>query len=346
MRLGVVLDLRNPPAWRQPWPRLYAAALDFVAEADRLGLDVAVGEHHLWDDGHMPQPLAFLAAAAARTLRARLATSVLIVPFQHPVALAEQAALVDCLSGGRLELGLGMGYRVPEFKAFGVDLRHRLALYERTIATIRELWRTGGVTPPIVQHTIPLWAGVRGPRGSRLAGRLGMGPLTLPGTEWPSYLTGIGEAGGRDRPRFGGPLYAMLADDPERTFTSLAPRIEEHWRAYDRHGVEGTVEPPPAPLSAADYRRIGPVAGPVGGAGSRRTIGFGVYTPEQAAEALAEVAAGRTPDWVYFPATLGSRFDDIAYRHIELIATRLAPLLAVGDDACGGAAAQPRRARE
>ena len=327
MRLGVTLDLRNPPRWHQPWPRLYGAALEFVEEADRLGLDVAVGEHHFWDDGYMPQPLTFLAAAAARTSRSRLATSILIAPLQHPVALAEQAAVVDSLSGGRLELGLGMGYRVPEFDAFGVDLKDRLRLFEEAVESIRRFWREGPVTPPPVQESIPLWAGVFGPRGSYLAGRLGMGLLTLRDAQWEAYLAGIRDAGSRWRPTFGGPVYAMLSDDPERTFAELSPRIEDHWHAYDRYTVEGTGKDVPPPLAAAAYRRIGPFSGLVDPAGTRRTIGFGVFTPDEAAAAVRAAAAGREPDWVYFPATLGGIFDGTSHRHLELIATALRPLL-------------------
>jgi alkanesulfonate monooxygenase SsuD/methylene tetrahydromethanopterin reductase-like flavin-dependent oxidoreductase (luciferase family) len=328
MRLGITFDLRNPAGWRRPWTDVYAAALELVEEADRLGLDVAVGEHHFWDDGYMPQPLTFLAAAAARTSKARLATSILILPLQHPVTLAEQAAVVDGLSGGRLELGLGTGYRVPEFEAFGGDLTRRLQVFEERVEAIRSHWRGGTVTPQPVQETIPLWAGVRGPKGSYLAGRLGMGLLTMPGREWESYLAGVRDAGDGFRPRFGGPVYAMLADDPDRAFAELAPRIEDHWHAYDRYGTEGTGAPIPAPLGADDYRRIGPFAGPVDAEGSRHTLGFGVFTPEQAADAIEAVAAGRTPDWVYFPAGLASLFDGTAHRHVELIATRLRPLLA------------------
>jgi alkanesulfonate monooxygenase SsuD/methylene tetrahydromethanopterin reductase-like flavin-dependent oxidoreductase (luciferase family) len=188
-------------------------------------LDVAAGEHHFWDDGYMPQPLTFLAAAAARTSQARLGTNILIAPLQHPVALAEQVAVIDSISGGRIELGLGMGYRVPEFEAFGVDLGRRTKIYEETVDAIRALWHDGRVTPPLVQDTIPLWAGVRGPKGSYLAGRLGMGLLTLPGAQWESYLSGIRDAGNGFTPRFKGTVFAMLADDPDRTFASLAPRI-------------------------------------------------------------------------------------------------------------------------
>jgi alkanesulfonate monooxygenase SsuD/methylene tetrahydromethanopterin reductase-like flavin-dependent oxidoreductase (luciferase family) len=328
VRLGVTFDLRNPGDWRRPWPEVYAAALDFAAEADRLGLDVAAGEHHFWDDGYIPQPLTFLAAVAARTERARLATSVLIAPLHHEVELAEQAAVLDCLSGGRLELGLGTGYRAPEFEAFGADIAHRLRTFEDRVLRLRELW-SGGVTPPPVQDTIPLWGGLRGPRGARLAGRLGMGMLYLPEAPWESYLRGIAEAGDGVRPRFAGPVYAVLADDPERAFAQLAPRIEDHWRAYDRHAVQGTDAPLPDLLTAADYRRIGPFAAAVDPADpdSRRTLGFGIFTPAEAADAIVRVAAGRSPDWAYFPAAVGGVFDDVAYRHLELIATELRPLV-------------------
>ncbi len=326
MRVGIVLDLRNPPSTGRAWPDVYAAALEFIEEADRLGLDVAVGEHHFWDDGYMPQPLAFLAAAAARTSQARLATSISIAPLHHPVELAEQAAVVDCLSGGRLELGFGTGYRVPEFAVYGVDVTRRLALYEERISAIRTLWADGTVTPQPVQDSIPLWAGLRGPRGAYLAGRLGMGMLYLPERPWDDYLRGLEDGGTGASPRLGGPVYAMLSSEPDAAWAELGPHIEDHWHAYDRHTAEGVGEPP-APLAAADYRRIGPFAAPVDAAATRVTIGFGVYTPEEAAAAVRSIATGRTIDWVYFPATLGSRFGERAYEHLRLLATELPALV-------------------
>ena len=68
MRFGVYFDLRNPPGWRQDWARLYAFTLEMCEEAERLGADSAwFSEHHLFEDGYLPQPLTFAAAAAART---------------------------------------------------------------------------------------------------------------------------------------------------------------------------------------------------------------------------------------------------------------------------------------
>src|SRR5690242_5556583 len=95
-------------------------------EAELLGCEsVWLTEHHLFDDGYLPQPLTFAAAVAARTRRLRIGTAIVIAPLHHPVELAEQAAVVDIISHGRLELGLGAGYRVPEFQLYGAEVSTR-----------------------------------------------------------------------------------------------------------------------------------------------------------------------------------------------------------------------------
>ena len=111
--IGVWFDLRNPPAWRQDPARLYAFALELCEEAELLGADsLWFSEHHCFEDGYLPQPLTFAAAAAARTTRVRLGTGILVAPLRKTAQLAEEAAVVDIISGGRLELGLGAG--VPD----------------------------------------------------------------------------------------------------------------------------------------------------------------------------------------------------------------------------------------
>ena len=110
MNVGIYFDLRNPAVWRQDQSRLYGFALEMCEEAEQLGChSVWLSEHHGFDDGYLPQPLTFAAAGAARTKCIRIGTAVLIAPLHHPVHLAEQAAIVDILSNGRLELGLGAG---------------------------------------------------------------------------------------------------------------------------------------------------------------------------------------------------------------------------------------------
>ena len=160
MRIGLYLDMRNPPRWRRPWARHYGRWLELVEEADRLGADsVWLSEHHFFEDGYLSQPLAFAAAVAARTKRARVGTAVVLPALKSAAQLAEEAALVDVISDGRLDLGVGSGYRVPEFDAFGADIARRYELVESRVDRVRELWASGTVVPAPVQDPVPWWGG-------------------------------------------------------------------------------------------------------------------------------------------------------------------------------------------
>ncbi len=169
MNVGLYFDLRNPPGQAIDATRLYGFTLEMCEEADRLGChSLWFSEHHLFDDGYLPQPLTMAAAVASRTRRARLGTAVMIAPLHHAAELAEQAIVVDIISGGRLDLGIGAGYRVPEFDLFGADLARRYAVTDSRAVELLALFRT--VTPSPVQEPIPVWLGYGGPRGAVRAG--------------------------------------------------------------------------------------------------------------------------------------------------------------------------------
>ncbi|HEY5299342.1 MAG TPA: LLM class flavin-dependent oxidoreductase, partial [Acetobacteraceae bacterium] len=90
----------------------YRGFIDYVVEAERLGFDsVFLVEHHFTGQGQVSASLTLLAYLAARTSRIRLGTAVVVLPWHNPVLIAEQAATLDLLSGGRLDLGVGKGYR-------------------------------------------------------------------------------------------------------------------------------------------------------------------------------------------------------------------------------------------
>ncbi|MBI4578398.1 MAG: LLM class flavin-dependent oxidoreductase, partial [Planctomycetes bacterium] len=264
MQIGLYFDLRNPPGWRRDWARLYAQTLEWIEGAEHLGgQSIWLSEHHLFEDGYLPQPLTFAAAVAARTRRVRIGTAVLLAPLRSAAQIAEEAAVVDLISGGRLELGLGAGYRVPEFRAFGADFGTRLqVLFERG-REIQRLHAEGGTTPPPVQRPLPLWFGVSGPRGARWAGRLGAGLLRIKAAQLGPYHTGLAEGGYSARQaRMGDVFEAILADDPEAAWPRVAPCLAYQWDSYRRYAVEGTDRPAPPPIDPDQWRRPGPDGAP------------------------------------------------------------------------------------
>src|SRR5262245_58413988 len=118
MRLGIYFDLRNPAEWQRSPSALYRGTLDLVDEAERLGIDsVWFSEHHFFEDGYLPQPLTMAAAVAARTSRVGIGTAIIAAPLHKPIEIAEQAAVVDIISDGRLTIGVGAGYVQKEFAA-------------------------------------------------------------------------------------------------------------------------------------------------------------------------------------------------------------------------------------
>ncbi len=142
LRFGVVHDLRSPPGSEVTLPEMYAQALDQLEMADELGLELAwFTEHHFLDDGHLPNFVPIAGAVAARTSRLRISTDILLAPFVHPVRLAEDLAVLDNISGGRIELGIGMGYAAHEFRGFGIPQSRRVSLTEELVQILRLAWK-------------------------------------------------------------------------------------------------------------------------------------------------------------------------------------------------------------
>ena len=125
LRFGIGLFTGQIPAGSsRTFAQEYRETLELVCLAESLGFDSAwVSEHHGSSDGYLPSLLPMLAAFAAVTERIELGTGIVLTPFHEPLRLAEDAAVVDQLSGGRLILGLGLGWREEEFRMFGVPMR-------------------------------------------------------------------------------------------------------------------------------------------------------------------------------------------------------------------------------
>ncbi len=143
VRVGLGLFTGQVPAWSsRSFSQEYRETLELIRLAEAVGFDSAwVSEHHGASDGYLPSLLPMLAAAAAVTERIALGTGVILAPLHDPLRLAEDAAVVDQLSGGRLVLGLGAGWREEEFRAFGVPRAERVV---RTVETVEILRRAFG----------------------------------------------------------------------------------------------------------------------------------------------------------------------------------------------------------
>jgi probable F420-dependent oxidoreductase len=156
--------------------------------AEAAGFDsIWLGEHHN-NPVLYPAPLIGLAAVASRTRRIRLGTGVLLLPFYHPVMVAEEGAMVDMISGGRLILGVGAGYAPEEFAAFGSSLKERGSRLEESASLLHRFWTEENVTHhgkhyqldnvtvaprPVQRPRPPIWFGAWAEPAIRRAARLG-----------------------------------------------------------------------------------------------------------------------------------------------------------------------------
>ena len=136
---GLWYDFRNPARWRQAPGRLYRETIDQAVWAESLGFGSAwISEHHFSEDDYASSPLTIAAAIGARTSSMRVGTNIVVAALHDPVRLAEDAAALSLMTGGRFELGVGLGYHEREFAAFGRQVRQRPSLLEDSIAVIRQ----------------------------------------------------------------------------------------------------------------------------------------------------------------------------------------------------------------
>lgn len=320
MKLGLFFDLRNPEPWALPWPDVYARNLELVEGAEQGGLgSVWFTEHHLFADGYLPQPLTFLAAVAARTRTITIGTAVLLAALRPAPLVAEEVAVVDQISGGRLQLGIGAGYSPREYDLYDRDLSKRYGLTDAAVAEIRRLLDDGVVTPPAAQRPFPIWLGYQGPQGARRAGRLGVGLLSLDQRLLEPYREGLVE-GGHDpaSARTGGMLDIVVADDPEQALARILPHHLHQANTYAECAVAGTgTEPRVLTAEKVMGRSTAPGQVP----------GLRVMTPPDAVAAIREATAGAPVEHVYLWASVAGMPGDVVDRHVELLCTEVAPAL-------------------
>ena len=321
--LGVWLSLRydmRAPAFGAPPEALYRAALDQCAWAEDHGFAMAtLSEHHGADDGYCPSPLVMAAAIAGRTRNLRIMIAALVLPLYDPVRLAEDLAVLDLASGGRIDLILGAGYRAEELAMFGRTLDDRVPLLEEGIEVLRKAWtgeeftyrgRRVRVTPRPARPEGPgLLLGGASRGAARRAARLGLGFLPVDDTVWGYYQDAcrelgqdVGPAPGLDQPRF-----VHVADDPDEAWARIAPHAFHDTNTYGAWLADANERGPYQVTDDVDSLRADGT--------------YVVITPDECLARLRETGS------LLLHPLMGGLDPDLAWESLELIASKVLPRL-------------------
>jgi probable F420-dependent oxidoreductase len=214
VRFSVTLPVLHDPSARHP----YGATYELARLAEVYGFDTATIGHHHFLPGNLADPLTFLAAVAARTERLRIGTGIFQLPVHNPVRVAEQVATLDQLSGGRVSLGVGLGWWPLEYQVHGSNFRERGARLEEALQILRLVWEREDTSfdgrfwsfPELTVHPRP----VQRPRP-------------------PLWVAGVADAAIDRAARLGD---AWLCG-PVQSLTKAASMLASYRQACDRHGT-------------------------------------------------------------------------------------------------------------
>jgi alkanesulfonate monooxygenase SsuD/methylene tetrahydromethanopterin reductase-like flavin-dependent oxidoreductase (luciferase family) len=311
-------DMRAPD-WAAPAVDLYAAAVDMCAWVETRGAIIAIlSEHHGADDGHLPTPLMLASAIAARTAQLGILLAAVPIPLWDPIRLAEEMAVLDLISKGRVSYVFGVGHRSEEYDHFGADITKRGRVADEMLAVLGCLvrgepveyrGRRVRVTPPCGSADGPLMMIAGGSRAAaRRAATHGLGFISQtdsPGLReyYESQCRAAGhEPGIVQFPVPGTPTTVFVADEVDRAWEVLGPHL-----VHDA-------------VTAASYR---PHDDPVGSITRADTVTalreeegpYRIFTPDEATD---YVRSGRP---LPLHPLCGGIPPEVAWRHLELAAS-------------------------
>ncbi len=264
-RLGIALSFQRRPDLGEGFDRAYQEGLELAAEADRLGIDdIWLAEHHGEEDGYNPSPFVTAGAIAGVTRGVRICFGIALAPLQgHPLRIAEDLAVLDNLSDGRIEPGFGQGYRPEEFAAQGADYGRRTRALRECLDIVDTAWTgerfdyegelyqvSGGLlrpTPIDPTRRPPLWLGAAAPRSRARAAARGAGlciaPLTAIGhtaRQFQAYEAAVTAAGQQDYLPHALYREIEVGDSNEEALAAFEPYLNHVYRvqyAPERTGL-------------------------------------------------------------------------------------------------------------
>lgn len=232
IRFATRYDFRAPGADPETRQELFARAVEQAAYLDQHGTDaLMVSEHHAADDGYLPSPLLVASAFAAVTSRVPITVSALLVNLYEPVRLAEDIAVLDHLSRGRVAYTFGLGYRPVEYDLYDRSWATRGAEIEARISAVLDAWSSGATTPAPYSRPHPfLFYGGGTPAAARRAARLGLNFQPQHGSaELKEIYDATCLAAGRE------PGFVLQAPDGGPANVFCAERPDEFWERYGHH---------------------------------------------------------------------------------------------------------------
>ena len=316
-------DLRCPPISRADSAELARTAVEQCEWADRLGfMSVTISEHHGSPDGYLPSPIVLGAAIAARTKNLRLLLGALIVPLHDPLRLAEDLAVLDVLSNGRVIPVLAGGYVDSEFRAFGKRLADRARIMDEIVPFLERAWsgepfQHNGVTARVMPRPVqrprpPIFMGGSVPAAARRAARFADHFIpTLP-EQYEVYRAErvrLGKPDPGPLPRTAG-NFLYVAEDPDAAWKRIAPHAMHEMNAYGKWMSEAGTTGPYAPIDDPDALRA--------------SGQYPIYTPDE----LVEIARGMGPmDSLLFHPLMGGMDPELSWASLRLFEKAVLPRL-------------------
>jgi probable F420-dependent oxidoreductase len=337
LKIGVGLFTGQvPPTSNRTLHQEYSEYLDLVRTVEFTGLDSAwVSEHHFAGDGYLPSLLPLLAAFAAVTNRIELGTGVVLAPFHDPIRLAEDFAVVDQISGGRVICGLGIGWREEEFRAFDIDVKSRVRRTSEIVEILRRAWTEdrfdfdgkhysykGVAVTPKPARVPPILLGGFVDDAIRRAGRIADGYISSRAEvrrvkeAFEMAAEERAKAGHEGPPVVGILQNAFVTEDPEHDWPMVRDGIGHQLGVYAGWRAGTDVAGKPLEVKPPDEETI------------RRTTAYG--TPAEVIEYLSPLA-GVLGDFPEAHLVLRMHYPGMdaapAARAIQLLGTEVAPAL-------------------
>ncbi|MFJ2031746.1 putative FMN-dependent luciferase-like monooxygenase [Streptosporangium sp. NPDC087985] len=320
----------------------YRLAIEQIRHAEAVGFDTAwVAQHHFdRAEGGLPSPLVFLGHVAALTSRIRLGTGIITLPLEQPVRVAEDAAVLDLLSGGRLEVGVGSGGTPSSFAAFGQDSARRSAVYAEHLAVLVEAWSGRALSGNPIYPEAPrllgaIWEATFSVSGGARAGRAGNGLMlsrTQPRDEDAPHAT-LAQI---QRPIVDAYYENLPPGATPRVAASRTVFVADSRAEALRYAEIGLTR-------AAEHFRVAGFPVPDGGLDGLITA-FDVHvgTPEDVIGSLgADPTLDRVTDLIFQVHSVDPPHP-LILRSIELLATEVAPTLGWAPQSTALTSAEPR----